>query len=109
MSENEMLRKEFRDPRVHFAIVCASGMSCFARGGLCSRPTGGPVGRPGQDLSGIRGKSGSMRRPARLYVSPIFKWFKEDFASAGNDRVSPPVSACAPGDFRRHQNTMAGL
>lgn len=83
--EHGILRKEFSEPRVHFAVVCAS-LSCpdlraepyvasrldeqldeQARTFLANR-TKGLV--PGKD-----GKSAQ--------VSSIFKWFGEDFTSGG--------------------------
>lgn len=79
--EHEILRKDFREPRVHFAIVCAS-LSCpdlrpepyvaerleaqleDAARGFLANPTKG--------LSlGAGGKS--------AHVSTIFKWFAVDF------------------------------
>ena len=82
--ENEMLRKEFRDPRVHFAIVCASLGCPVLRGEAYV-----PVQLEAQLDDQVRGFVRDPRKvrfdakTGTLYVSPIFKWFKEDFASAG--------------------------
>jgi hypothetical protein len=83
--EHGLLRPEFKDPRVHMAIVCAS-LSCpdlrrepFAGARLdaqlddqtarfLANPTKGVA--PGPD-------------GARARVSSIFKWFRDDFAPAG--------------------------
>lgn len=83
--EYGILRKEFREPRVHFAIVCAS-LSCpdlrpepyvaehldvqldDATRAFLQNPTKGLL--PGRD-----GQSPQ--------VSRIFKWFRQDFAPAG--------------------------
>jgi hypothetical protein len=79
--EHDVLRKGFIDPRIHFAIVCAS-ISC-------------PVLRPEayrfdvlgrqlneQAIQFVNDTTRGARWDAdqkRLYVSKIFKWFKEDF------------------------------
>jgi hypothetical protein len=82
--EHDILRPRFREPRVHFAIVCAS-LSCpdlrrepyegarlpaqlaeATRGFLASRTKGVDPGADG--------------RTAR--VSSIFKWFADDFGGA---------------------------
>jgi len=84
--ENEILRKEFQDPRIHFAIVCAS-LGC-------------PVLRDEPYVFDLLDSQLNdavtkfMRDPKKFnhaahnntfyfYLSPIFKWFKEDFEKAG--------------------------
>jgi Protein of unknown function, DUF547 len=83
--EHGILRERFRDPRIHFAIVCAS-RSC-------------PVLRDeayrGRDLDAQLDDAARafLRDPARnrydpgsrmLFLSSIFKWFRGDFeATAG--------------------------
>lgn len=83
--EHGILRKGFKDPRVHMAIVCAS-VSCpdlrtepyvaerldaqlddAARMFLANRGKGLVVGTDGRTAE----------------VSAIFKWFREDFSAAG--------------------------
>lgn len=78
--EHEILRKQFQEPRIHFAIVCAS-KSC-------------PILRPeayrAKDLHSqlddaarafIRDSSKNSFEPGArtLRLSSIFKWFREDF------------------------------
>ncbi len=82
--EQKILRGEFQDPRVHFAINCGSG-SCpilfdrLYRGdminGYLDKVCKFNMNDPGQ-VNFDRGKN-------ILYVSRIFKWFKGDFDSAG--------------------------
>ncbi|MFQ5804218.1 MAG: DUF547 domain-containing protein [Candidatus Methylomirabilales bacterium] len=83
--EHDILRKELQEPRVHFAIVCAS-LSCpdlraepyaaeridaqldDATRTFLQNPTKGLLpGRDGQPTE----------------ISRIFKWFREDFAPVG--------------------------
>lgn len=99
--EHGILRREFLDPRVHFAIVCAS-LSCpdlrtepyvaerldcqldEAARTFFGNPTKGLV--PGPD-----GRSAT--------VSSIFKWFRQDFSAAGGvaefirTKVDPALAA----------------
>jgi hypothetical protein len=76
--EHNILRPRFKDPRVHFAINCAS-LSCPS---LTSEPyVGSTLDRQLNDAA-----TAFINNPQRnyfegntLYVSQIFKWFKEDF------------------------------
>jgi hypothetical protein len=76
--EHNILRPRFKDPRVHFAINCAA-KSCPP---VRSEPYRG--GELDQQLDEMT--RAFINDPARnhledetLYVSSIFKWFKEDF------------------------------
>jgi len=82
--ENEILRKEFQDPRIHFSIVCAS-LGCpvlrdepYVFDQLASQ-LNDQVSKFVQDTKKARYDS----RSNTLYISPIFKWFKEDFEQVG--------------------------
>ncbi|MBI5149909.1 MAG: DUF547 domain-containing protein, partial [Candidatus Omnitrophica bacterium] len=82
--ENEILRKEFPDPRIHFSIVCAS-LGCpvlldepYVHDRLDSQLSD-RVRKFVQDSKKVRYDS----RNNTLYLSPIFKWFKEDFEKVG--------------------------
>jgi hypothetical protein len=76
--EHAILRPRFKDPRLHFAIVCAS-KGCPP---LISEPYRGAT----LDAQLTRVTSDFLNRPANyrlegntLRVSSIFKWFAEDF------------------------------
>jgi len=76
--EHDILRPKFKDPRVHFAINCAS-KSCPP---LISEPYTGAVLE--QQLDAV--VKAFLNDPKRnrlegntLYASKIFKWFKDDF------------------------------
>jgi hypothetical protein len=76
--EHKILRPRFRDPRVHFAIVCAS-KSCPP---LISEPYRGEVLNQQLDYSSrvfINNPERNRLEGNILYVSSIFKWFAEDF------------------------------
>jgi Protein of unknown function, DUF547 len=76
--ENDILRARFKDPRIHFAINCAS-KSC---------PPLAPEPYSGATLDAQLNKAAAafINNPRSnylqggiLYVSHIFKWFAEDF------------------------------
>ncbi|HEY6006591.1 MAG TPA: DUF547 domain-containing protein [Anaeromyxobacter sp.] len=81
--EHRFLRERFRDPRIHFAIVCAS-RSCPVLRGEAYR---------GRDLDAQLDEAARsfLRDPARnrwdpasrtLFLSSIFRWFRGDFEAA---------------------------
>src|SRR3989338_4394022 len=81
--ENEILRKEFPDPRVHFVIVCASLGCPVLRDELYV------FDRLDSQLDDAATKFMQDRKKFNydahhntFYLSPIFKWFKEDFEKA---------------------------
>jgi len=99
--EHGVLRKDFREPRVHFAIVCAS-LSCpdlraepYAPARLEAQLDQQTAAFLSNATKGLRpGAGGTTAR-----VSSIFKWFAGDFAGAGGvaafirARSSPDVAA----------------
>lgn len=81
--EHEVLRKQWSEPRTHYAVNCAS----FGCPNL--KASAWEVATLEEDLSqGARDyinhpRGVSIRRDGRLEVSTIYKWFKEDFG--GNE------------------------
>ncbi len=76
--EHGILRPRFKDPRVHFAINCASA-SCPP---LISEPYRGSTLDRQLDNSAknfINNSQHNYLQDNTLYVSKIFKWFGEDF------------------------------
>jgi Protein of unknown function, DUF547 len=76
--EHETLRRHYRDPRIHYAVNCAS-VSCPM---LREEAYAGP--RLEQQLEQqarrfLADRSRNRLRQAELEVSKIFDWFKEDF------------------------------
>lgn len=82
--EHEILRREFKDPRIHFALVCAS-IGCPT---LRSEPYS-----PAKLDSQLNDQIGSFlsdrqkayydQKSNTLHLSPIFKWFGKDFDQSG--------------------------
>ncbi|MBU0969678.1 MAG: DUF547 domain-containing protein [Proteobacteria bacterium] len=76
--EHEVLRPLFKDPRVHFAINCAS-KSCPP---LLDRPYEGNILEAQLDevtRSFVNDKKFNFLKERTLFVSRIFTWFEEDF------------------------------
>ncbi len=92
--EHEILRPRFKDPRVHFAINCAS-KSCPP---LISQPYRGATLDQQLDAATrafINDGVNVYVKGDVLYVSKIFDWFEEDF-----DGVVRFVERYAQGDLR---------
>jgi len=76
--EHGIIRPRFKDPRVHFAVNCAS-KSCPP---LISEPYQGSILDQQLDDSTRAFLNNAKRNRLegnRLHVSKIFKWFEEDF------------------------------
>jgi len=93
--ENDILRPRFKDPRVHFAINCAS------KG--CPPLYGVPFNGNDLDRQLDHVTRSFINDPARnrlegsvLFVSRIFKWFREDF----NDDIIGFFQTYAEGDLK---------
>jgi hypothetical protein len=80
--EHEVLRKQFKDPRIHFALVCASkGCPLLSdeayRGAALDDQLDNDVRRFVNDESKVR--IDTLKN--ELLLSSIFKWYSEDFAA----------------------------
>lgn len=104
--EHGILRKEFQEPRVHFALVCA------AKGCPPLRDEPFMPDRLDQQLQdqGRRFLSESEKNRLEpstrtLWLSPIFEWFAGDF-TAGGRSITEFVKPMLPETIR---NQLAGL
>ena len=84
--EHEILRKKFKDARVHFAINCAS-FSCpkLPRNAITAENLEGELNRLTREFM-EDGKRNQITGSA-LKISQIFDWFKEDFEREGGVRT----------------------
>jgi hypothetical protein len=78
--ENDIIRADYREPRIHFALVCAA-LGCPI---LRSEPyTGDRLVAQLEDQANqfIRTPEKNRFDPTTgtLWLSPIFKWYKDDF------------------------------
>ena len=82
--EHEILRKRFDEPRIHFAIVCASkGCPILQDRAYTGAEIDGQLDRASTDFLGDPARNRYEPDRNRLAVSPIFKWFSKDFQPGG--------------------------
>lgn len=94
--EHKILRPRFQDPRVHFAINCAS-KSCPP---LLSEPYRGSILDQQLDSTVrafINDPAKNHLNGGTLYVSKIFKWFAKDF----NDDIIEFIIKYAQDNFKK--------
>lgn len=106
--EHRILRPLFREPRIHFAINCAS-IGCP---NLSARAfTGANAESQLEDLTSafLAHPRGMEWRSDGLFLSSIFNWFAEDF---GGERgvlafIARYVPAAAAGRLRNHDGSIS--
>lgn len=94
--EHKILRKQFNDPRIHFAIVCAS-KSCpdlltevYFADRLEEQLNNSTKKFLSDSKKGVAVKQEQGffgNKKYSIYLSPIFKWFKEDFEKHSNSII----------------------
>ncbi len=105
--ENETLRKNFKEPRIHFALVCASiGCPVLKDEPYIGKKLEAQLTSQTQGFLADSSKNEYKSSESTFYLSPIFKWFGEDFDSAGGPvlfakkYVSPEIAANLSKDTR---------
>lgn len=84
--EHEILRAKYKDPRIHAALVCAA-ISCpnLAREAYTGARLEEQLDREAANFVRDSAKSDVRPDEKRVYLSPIFDWFKEDFEHLASD------------------------
>jgi hypothetical protein len=82
----DYIRKEFEDPRIHFALNCSSLGCPLLKDGLYSAKNIDNELDAATKLY-ISSKEGAQIRDGDLYVSVIFKWYKKDFEVTGKSVI----------------------
>lgn len=81
--EHEILRKQFDDPRVHFAIVCASiGCPVLESRAFFPEDLQQRLDQTSRNFINDPEKVRLDKKKNILYLSSIFDWYKEDFVSS---------------------------
>ena len=80
--EHDILRVDFDDPRVHYAVNCASiGCPNLRQPAWVAETLNADLNDAARDyINHPRGVT--IRRDGRLKVSNIYKWFREDFGDS---------------------------
>jgi len=102
--ENEIIRKNYPDPRIHFALVCAA-IGCPV---LTNKPYLGPSLNSQLEMQTRNFISDSNKNyidtaNKTLHLSPIFDWFKDDFVSESGSViafVNPYMGGNTGSDFK---------
>ncbi len=81
--EHSILRKEFSEPRIHFAINCAS-VSCppLLNEAFVASKIDAQLERVAKTF--VNDKSRNKISPNAIEISSIFSWFKGDFTNNGS-------------------------
>src|SRR5262249_1053186 len=107
--ENDILRKELAEPRIHFAIVCASKSCAKLRSEAYRAEAISPqLEQAAREFIQAPSKNRYDAAKRTFYASSIFKWFREDFERAKGSLAAfiaqytqPDVSAALKqGDVR---------
>ncbi|TCO78307.1 DUF547 domain-containing protein [Chromatocurvus halotolerans] len=89
--EHGMIRGsgEFDEPRIHFAVNCAS-IGCPALRAEAYVADRLDAQLEAQTRNFLKDRSRNRWRDGRLYVSPLFKWYREDFEAGwrGTDSLT---------------------
>lgn len=79
--EHRILRPIWKDPRIHYAVNCASiGCPNLARDAFTAANTNALLNRGA--IAYVNHPRGAAVRDGRLTVSSIYKWFKADFGGS---------------------------
>jgi len=81
--EHDILRKKFREPRIHFAINCAS-KSCPKLLNEAFSPEKIEQQLQAQAVYFVNNPEKNRIRPNEIAVSQIFDWFQTDFTKDGS-------------------------
>ena len=80
MIEHKMLRKNYDEPRVHFALVCAArGCPPLRNEAYTASRLSVQLDDQGRIFLSTPHKNSVDMQNGVLNLSPIFKWFREDF------------------------------
>ena len=99
--ENKIIRVDYHEPRIHFALVCAArGCPPLRSEPYVGRRLASQLDDQAKQFLAAAGKNRFDAAKDTLWLSPIFKWYKEDFvASAGS--VSAYIKPYLPEELRQ--------
>lgn len=93
--EHGILRKNYSEPRIHFAIVCAAkGCPALRPGAFTAEQLDSQLTEQGEKFLRDREKNRVDASSQTVYLSEIFDWFEKDFEKGGSviDFVKPYFS-----------------
>ena len=106
--EHEIIRKQYRDARVHFALVCAAkGCPPLRAEAYVGSRLNVQLDEQGREFISTRDKNRVDVAARTLHLSPIFKWFAGDFEAAAGS--APAFVAAFLPDGLRHAVSAGGF
>lgn len=81
--ENNQIRKEYNDPRIHFVLNCAA-LSCPPVTNYAYFPNLLDRQLDAQTTLALNDSSFIYKKNGKNYISNIFKWYKSDFTEKGS-------------------------
>lgn len=104
--ENDILRDQLQEPRIHFAIVCAStGCPLLRNGAYLPEQVQQQLEEDVSRFINNPDKVHYDAQTATLYCSKIFKWYRKDFLKLAPSipeyirsylKTDPPINASTP-------------
>jgi hypothetical protein len=86
--EHGVIRKHYAEPRTHFALVCAAkGCPPLRDEPYLGRRLERQLEEQGKRFMGTSEKNRIDHEEKKIYLSPIFKWFKKDFLDQAEDLI----------------------
>ncbi len=87
--EHEMIRKNFNEARIHFAVVCASKGCPALRGeAFVADKLVVQLEEQAKSFLSDNDRNRYSTTENKFYISMIFKWYKEDFVKDSGDVAS---------------------
>lgn len=81
--ENKIIRAEYREPRIHFALVCAAnGCPPLRSEAYAGARLNRQLDEQARQFLGESAKNHFDARTQTLHLSPIFQWYEADFTAA---------------------------
>lgn len=104
--EHEIIRKEYREPRIHFALVCAArGCPPLRDEPFVPDRLDEQLQDQGRRFLSETDKNRVEASTGTLWLSPIFEWFAADF-TAGGLSVAEYVKPMLPEAARKELEAM---
>jgi hypothetical protein len=97
--EHGILRKQYQEPRIHFALVCAAkGCPPLRREPYAAEKLEAQLEEQGRIFLATPHKNHIDSQKKTVYLSPIFKWFKKDF-QAKHENILDFIVPYLPADI----------
>ncbi|MBX3180874.1 MAG: DUF547 domain-containing protein [Candidatus Hydrogenedentes bacterium] len=87
--EHRIIRKNYSEPRIHFALVCAAmGCPLLRSEAFVGAKLDTQLECQADNFLGDADKNRVDIEHEKLYLSPIFKWYRDDFEAASGSLVA---------------------